>query len=392
MTRAGRDAASVIVAGVAASAIGALMYNVLPVYLGAAQDYRGLSTRQIGLIGTIFFTGFTVTTATGFFWIRRLGWRTLTISASLVGALGFSAATFGSSYELLLVGIFVAGGAFSIAYGVGTTALGDTSNPARWYGVKIAAEATVGAALLFFLPPTVIARWGFTGLIWSLVATVLVLAPLLLMLPKRPDAPIEGATISGTERATNRPAVWSALAGCLFFMCGETVLWSFIERIGAEAGFEPTTVGRLLAVTLVVALSGSFAAAALGGRFGTLKPVVIAHFCFFAAVVTLFNADDFTAYAVGACLTMFSVGLGLPFSITSAAERDRDGRYVVLTVPAIGIGMLVAPGAAGWLADAGGYTPVLFLGALCLAVSLAAFLAAHRLDPAQPGASNGEAA
>ena len=36
------DAPTILIAAIAASAIGALFYNVLPMYLGAAQDYRGL--------------------------------------------------------------------------------------------------------------------------------------------------------------------------------------------------------------------------------------------------------------------------------------------------------------------------------------------------------------
>jgi MFS family permease len=139
-------------------------------------------------------------------------------------------------------------------------------------------------------------------------------------------------------------------------------------------------VGTLLAVTLVFALSGSFVAAGIGDRFGSLAPLVVAHLCFFAAILTLLRADHFSFYATGACLVMFSVGLGLPFAVTTVAELDHDGRFVVLTVPAIGVGMLVAPGTAGWLASGESYVPVLIFGAVSLGGSLVAFFAASAIE------------
>ena len=57
------DVPAIIVAGVGVSAMGALFYNLLPLVLGAAQDYRGLTDQQIGLLSTAYFLGFTLTTA-----------------------------------------------------------------------------------------------------------------------------------------------------------------------------------------------------------------------------------------------------------------------------------------------------------------------------------------
>jgi len=376
MKRRRRDAATVIVAGVAASAVGILFYNVMPLFLGTAQDFRGLSTRQIGLIGTVFFTGFTLTTAVGFFWIRRFDWRLTSVGAASIAAAGLSAGAVNDSYPVLLAGVFVAGGALSMIYAIGTTVLGDTSNPARWYGVKISAEALTGMVLLAFLPALVISRWGFAGFIWALVATIFVLLPLFLLLPKGGPVTEDSGEQTEQSRTTNRLAVGLALLGCLLFICGQSVMWSFMERLGNSGGYDPVAVGRLLAITLVFALTGSLVAVGIGDRFGSLIPLIVAHTCFFIAVATLSRADQFSAYAAGACLVMFSVSLGVTFAVTTAAELDHDGRYVVLTVPAFGVGLAVAPGVAGWLASGGGFAPVLVFGAFCLIGSLVAFIAA----------------
>ena len=51
-----------------------------------------------------------------------------------------------------------------------------------------------------------------------------------------------------------------------------------------------------------------------------------------------------------------------------------------MTVPAIGIGMLVAPGTAGWLASGRGFMPVLIFGALSLGGSLLVFIYAAAIE------------
>ena len=71
-----------------------------------------------------------------------------------LAAVGLYGGTLSDSYVLLLLATAVAGGAFAAMYRIGTTILGDTSNPARWYGVKIAAEAFPGPVLLLVLPST----------------------------------------------------------------------------------------------------------------------------------------------------------------------------------------------------------------------------------------------
>lgn len=70
-----QDKVSVILAGIAISALGAMFYNVLPLFLGTAQDFRGLSDVAAGVLSSAFFAGFTLTSLTAFFWIRKLSQR-----------------------------------------------------------------------------------------------------------------------------------------------------------------------------------------------------------------------------------------------------------------------------------------------------------------------------
>ncbi|MDH3338746.1 MAG: MFS transporter [Gammaproteobacteria bacterium] len=370
------DAGTIVFAGVITSAIGAIFYNTLPMYLGAAQDHRALGNEQIGLIGTLFFLGYTLCSSSAFFWVRKTDWRIVSYSAIAVAAFGLLVAGGSSSYAGLLAGVFVAGCGFAGIYAVGTTLLSDTSNPARWYGAKITAEAAIGVVLLVVLPAVVLPRWGFVGLSAALIVAMVLLAPSIILMPPR------GARGTSEEEQAHglgdRQSVWFALIACALFMCGQTAIWGFVERMGAGAGFNPTLVGTLLAVSLTFAVAGSLLAAWLGDRYGCLKPLIIAHLVFFLGLAALTRGHVFEAYALGACLVMFSVGLGISYAVSTIAELDPDGRFVVLSVPAIGVGIMFGPGIAGFLAKGGSYAPVLAFGFFTLLISLLAFKYAER--------------
>ena len=376
------DAGTIVVAGIIASAIGALFYNVLPIYLGTAQDFRGLDNRSIGFLSSAFFFGYNVATISAFFWIRRFSWSLIVGITAPIAALSLAAGTVVSSYALLLLTVAVAGGAFATIYGIGTTVLGDTSNPARWFGVKIAAEALLGAILLLVLPATTIAWWGFNGTVVGVIVAMVFLAPFLFWIPAGGFKGHYDDDASQTAGDPQTPYIWGALLATLVFFAGASAIWAFIERIGAHSDFETEALGVLLSITLVFALVGSLLAAALGGRFGNVKPFVAGALLALVAMTLLNAHQSFIVYAIGACLQTFVIGLLLPFAITEVADLDIDGRYVVLTVPAIGIGAMAGPGIAGVLSQSGDFAPLLvFVAATAVVSAILITVSARRARP-----------
>ena len=65
-----KNVASVITSALVLSGIGALYYNMLPLYFGMAQDSRQLTNSQIGAMGFAFFLGYNLLMISAFFWIR----------------------------------------------------------------------------------------------------------------------------------------------------------------------------------------------------------------------------------------------------------------------------------------------------------------------------------
>ena len=110
-------------------------------------------------------------------------------------------------------------------------------------------------------------------------------------------------------------------------------------------------------------------AGAVGGRFGAARPFAAGAAVSLVALLLLNSSGSFTTYAIGACMQTFAIGFMLPFAITEVAELDVDGRYVVLSVPAIGIGAMAGPGIAGVLSQSGDFSSLLGFVAVTIITS-----------------------
>lgn len=371
----------VILAGVVISALGAMVYNLLPLFLGTVQDSRSLSDSSVGILGSSFFAGFTLTSLTAWFWVRRYNWRIIGFGTIPIAAAALLAVGLTKSHLLMTIEIAIAGGAFSVFYSIGTKVIGDTSQAARWYGLKIACEAALGVALLLILPGVVIQRWGFSGLMVAMVVVLIMFSPLLAGLPAQ-GTKGEGPVTKEDEFVvvrTLRIALWLGLAAVLIYLFSTTMIWAFIERIAHDAGFDAVVTGHVLSLSLILAVGGSMAAMMLSKRYGLSLPLAFAALLLLVSLVLLGELGSITGYTMAICLFSFSFGLGLPYTVSVVADLDVDGRFVVLTVPAMGIGIMLAPALGGVLIDYGGHNAMLMAGAVSVLTALSLDLLALRL-------------
>lgn len=361
-----------ITAALAISAVGAVFYNLLPLFIGTAQDQLQLSDQHVGLIGSVFFLGYNLVTISAFFWIRRISWKIICLVSIPLAALSLLGAVIFPGYQTLLVSVFLSGGAFSAFYGVGATALGDTRDPARWYGMKIAVEALAGAVLLFLLPLLVINTWGFNGLLVGMAVTALLALPFVATLPDRgtKDAVHGTSGKRSTLEASHKVAIVLSLLAILCFFVGASAAWSFVERLGNDGGHNRVSVAAVLALTLLFAVTGSLLVAWTSDRFGYFKPHALAMVGYLIALSFLSSSDSLMLYGMGACLLTLSIGVSIPVLIAVTAMLDTLGRYIILSVPALGMGAMLGPGIAGLLTGGVSYTPILFFTGVSGVVSL----------------------
>jgi predicted MFS family arabinose efflux permease len=82
-------------------------------------------------------------------------------------------------------------------------------------------------------------------------------------------------------------------------------------------------------------------------------------------------------------MVTYSFGMALPYAVARVAELDSDGRYVVLTVPAIGIGAMLGPSIAGMLTSDDNLTPILWFGACAVLLATVLVLGARNHQAAR---------
>lgn len=358
----------IIAEAFALSVVGAAFFNTLPLYLGVAQDHFALTLVQTGYVGSAFFVGFTIATCLAFFWMPRLDWRKMTLFALGLGSLAMAATSFADNPNELLIAIIIAGGSYATLYGVGTAMIGGLPNEARNFGWKTALEAIFGGALLILIPIFIVPAYGFMGVSLTFVAVGFLVLPLFRFTPRQT---LEKVHMNAAQSASGI-SVWFLLIALVLFFTGETIAWSFVERVGDYHGFDTESIGVVLAVSLGFAVAGSLTEAYGAARIGQVPSLAVAALTFFLALICIGNLDTSTFYlfAIGACLANFSIGFGLPCLIAICAHYDVSGKFIVLTVPAIGIGAVLGPALAGLATQAGGFTTMLFMAGFIVSVSI----------------------
>lgn len=373
------DAWAVILSALAAASIGALMYNVLPLYLGSMLEGKGLHSGQTGLMGTAFFFGFNLAGFSAFLWIRRFHWRALSLMSVPVILLTLILSVTRSGVAELLAITAISGAAFGVIYTIGSVIVGDTSAPERWYGVKVAVESVAGALVMLVVPATLATRYGFGGTVAGMAVCVVVLLPLLFFLPRAWAKDTRtGEHVGGAAPRVNLGAIWCAILSLLLLFASVSAIWAFAERMGRLSGFSAESVGALLAVTLLAGVAGSVIVAVIGNRVNTVWAFVACIAAIGVSLLCLSIKGSFPLYVLGNCLYMIGWAAGTPLAMAEIARLDRDGRYVSLLVPAIGVGGMIGPGVAGWLLEVSSPFSVLtYTAATALAAAVTMIVAAR---------------
>ena len=364
-----RNLLVVMAAASIASTIGGLPFNALPVMLGSLADSFGLSAQTVGLIGSTCFAGYLVGTLGAPFWMNRLDWRLLTVISAIGTALAFAASAAVQQVQFLYVTWAAIGFFASTMTCLGMRVLSDLPNKVRAYGVRQGTELAITAAVLFALPPLVIAFWKYPGAALALAAVVALLGVSAFWVPRH--AVVTPTTI----RARGRLPLASVLALGVFFLflVGNIGLWAFLARMGTDLKIAPAETGLVFAVLKLLGGTAAFAVAVIGDRLGERLPYVLVLGGLWLGLALLAIAGSFLPYALGAWIWEFSFTCGCVFQTAAIARSDPSGRAVVL-VPAVFAGSsMVGPGLAGNLLTSGGFGPLLMLALASSVVPLLAY-------------------
>lgn len=359
-----------------ASTIGGLPFNALPVMLGSLADSFGLAPQAVGLLGSICFAGYLVGTLGAPFWMNRVDWRVLT-GVSAAGTAGAFAA---SAWVRDLTALYIAWAAIgffaSTMTCLGMRILSDLPNKVRAFGVRQGVELSVTAAVLFALPPLVLAQFRYSGGALAMAGVVLALGLSALWVPARPAADLSSA--EGQPRSGLRfPLVaWMGIAVFFLFLVGNIGLWAFLERIGAALKLEPAETGLVFAVLKLLGGVAAFSVAAIGERLAPRAAFGLVLAGIVVGLLLLGSADSFLPFALGAWIWEFAFTCGCVFQTAAIARRDASGRAVLLVPAAFAVSSMVGPALAGQLLAQGAASQFLPVLVLALASSVVPMLAA----------------
>ena len=380
-TRVDFDRWQVISAACLISASGAIFYNILPIFVGSMQDTFQLSHARTGFVPSVFYTGFGLISASAYFWIRRVNWKKLAFASIPLTLLSLLMLVQVNSYGGLLAAILLAGICFGIMYSLGSTIIGDTAEPARYFGMKIGTEVLIGVILIFSIPALVLSRWGFPGTVYTIAGCVLALGVFFVWIPEQGRKRQVSAKDCPVIVTLPIVSVWCSLAAMVLFFSGMTAIWTFMERIAVNAGISASTIGTILAISLVAGFFGAFSAVLVSDRFGRLKPIGAGLFLCIASVLMLLPKLNVAMYAVAACIFNSAFPFTIPFLLALAADYDFNGRFIVLTVPAISLGIVSGPAIGGLLADGVGYGGCIAYSCIVFVLTMALVVIAVRKAP-----------
>lgn len=344
-----------------ASTIGGLPFNALPVLLGSMADSFALGPKAVGLLGSTCFAGYLAGTLSAPFWMNRIDWRMLTVIGAAGAAASLCASAFVTRIEFLYAIWAVIGFFSSTMTCLGMRILSDLPNKVRAFGVRQGVELSITAAVLFALPPLLIATWKYPGAAVGLAVLVTVLGLSAFGVPRGPTA---GSAALSTTRTALPPAAWLTLSTFLIFLTGNIALWAFLERIGSALEIASAQMGLVFAVLKLLGGVAAFSVAASGERFDQRPPYLFIIGGIFLGLFLLAGGKTFIPFASGAWIWEFFFTCGCVFQTAAIARSDPSGRAVVLVPAVFALASMIGPGVGGQLfAQAG---PGALLGlALC---------------------------
>jgi len=338
----------------AAHCAGMVDIVALPVWVGTLIARFGFDPQQAGALATLFLGGVVMASLVVAPRFNRLRSRWIVPLAYAGAAAAFLACMRSNQFVTLALlhalGGLATGVGLSITHG--TVAL--TRNPHRMFGFMQVAVGVFGIAYMVSAPQ-IIATVGGAGL-FAIFGGIMLAACAITALAFPNLQPGRAAAELHVQRAVPLPkAAWCAMAGISLMNVTQAMVFSFLERMGADRGFTPSNLHLVLIAVGVVNLAPGAVAAFLQHRLDARKVVLGGAVAQAALAVTLVSSTAFPAYAAAGAFFVSAVIFTHIFTFGVLAKLDPSGRAVSATPAMLMIGSAVGPVLGGTLVKFHGY-------------------------------------
>ena len=348
------DLGMLLAASAAAYGVGFLSMLVLPFLIGATVDEMGLSNVQAGLLGTVEFLAIMVSAFIAAASIDKLPRRTLAISGTLIAIVGNLLCMVLPAYEFILAMRVLAGLGAGLALAAGNATVSNANDPEKMTG-QMSLFFVVLMILTTYVFPYVIGEFGYRGAYGAVAVIMIAMLVLIVRLPQTASEMSVDLTVK-TKNAIFSAMGMLVLFGCFLFALRDMMQWSFIERIGVEAGYSGTEIGSLLSTQAFIGLLGPIIAMVIGSRFGlkapTLLGILATGLVTYLVIKSATTPRLYSVAVMGVAVTYF---FALSYLTAFAAQVDRKGRVVAAMGSFMIAGAALAPVSTGYLIDHGGY-------------------------------------
>lgn len=357
------------IALMAAHCAGMVDIVALPVWVGTLISRFGFDPQQAGALATLFLAGGVTASLILAPRFNRLRGRWIVPVAYAVSAIAFLACMRTSQFQTLallhLLGGLATGAGLSITHG--TVAL--TRNPHRMFGFMQVAVGVFGVVYMA-AAPQIIAAVGGAGL-FAIFGGIMLVACVVTALAFPNVQPTRADTAAHVPRAAALPrAAWCAMAGISLMNVTQAMVFSFLERMGADRGFTPSNLHLVLIAVGVVNLAPGAVAAFLQHRLDARKVVLWGAVAQAALAVALVSSTAFPVYAVAGAFFVSAVIFTHIFTFGVLAKLDPSGRAVSATPAMLMIGSAIGPVLGGTLVKFFGYGAI---GWAAVAIDVIAF-------------------
>ncbi len=343
----------VIIAVSMVSAIGGLVFNTMPLLLGAAGKEFGFTPEKLGSLSSNAGWGYLIGTITAPFWVDRVNWK---LAAFLFASFAIGTFLFISQAPptSMIWSFAVYGFACALAIGLATRVLADMPDLERAYGTRLSVELWSIAAFLYVLPVYFIAKNGFAGAMIGMAIFTGLLGLGAFLFPKRETTSdkISYPKWSDASRA------WIMIGLFLIYLLVNVALFFFLAVI-AE-GFNPSEkeIGLMFLVLKWLGGGAGAVGAIIGMRAGFKLPHFLALAILLIGVAGLWLAPNFKVFMVSSWVWEFGFTLGCLYATTAITRFDPSKKLVVLVPATFGISMVLGGVIGGRLLGSGGAAPL----------------------------------
>lgn len=355
----------------------------LPVWVGTLIAAYRFDPQQGGSIVTLFLAGAVLASIVFAPRFNR-------ISGRVAATLGFGGATlafvgasltndFATLAALHAIGGFAAGTGLSFTHGT----IGRSANPHRLFGM-------VGLALgLFAVPflgatPQIVAAFGGSAL-FRVFALVMAIATVLAAFAfPTPDAESEISKAHRDAGVRLPRAVWFGIFGVSSMALVQAMIFSFVERMGADRGFGVSSVSAVLIALGIVNIFPAGIAAVLERRLDARTVVLVGPVVQALIALVVTQSGAFAVYAVAASVFVSVMLFAHTFAFGQLATLDVTGRAVAATPAMVMIGSAMGPIIGGTIVKAVGYGGLGVAAVVVDAIALFMFARMTRRRDEQP--------